>query len=160
MEVSRSNYLHYIDFFSISGLTLQVFPRPRRRPPLKSLSAIKYRPFNSASEDLESSPMLIMSPTSSSERNKQTMLISDLNNRKVNSEKCKLAEKASNVSAFEVGAVPEPQVTLGSEPTPSSWCSPLQLGNPRGNLNNLFRDDIISFQLIPDYMSNNQKCLL
>ena len=120
MEVSRSNYLHYIYFFSISGLTLQVFPRPRRRPPLKSLSAIKYRPFNSASEDLESSPMLIMSPTSSSERNKQTMLISDLNNRKVNSEKCKLAEKASNVSAFEVGAVPEPQVTLGSEPTPSS----------------------------------------
>ena len=48
------------------------------------------------------------------------MLISDLNNRKVNSEMCKLAEKASNVSAFEVGAVPEPQVTLGSEPTPSS----------------------------------------
>jgi len=104
----------------MKGLTLQVFPRPRRRPPLKSLSAIRYRPFNSASEDLESSPMLIMSPTSSSERNKQTMLISDLNNRKVNSEKCKLAEKASNVSAFEVGAVPEPQVTLGSEPTPSS----------------------------------------
>ena len=131
--------LHPLCWFSlrlsISGLTLQVFPRPRRRPPLKSLRAIKYRPFNSASEDLESSPMLIMSPTSSSERNKQTMLISDLNNRKVNSEKCKLAEKASNVSAFEVGAVPEPQVTLGSEPTPSSWCSPLQLGNPRGNYN-------------------------
>merc|ERR1712126_541640 len=101
----------YIIPWQENGLTLQVFPRPRRRPPLKSLSAIKYRPFNSASEDLESSPMLIMSPTSSSERNKQTMLISDLN-----SKKCKLAEKARNVSAFEVGAVPEPQVTLGSEP--------------------------------------------
>jgi len=101
--------------------TLEVFPRSRRRPPLKSLSAINYRPFNSElSEDLESSPMLIMSPTSSSERNKQTVLISDLNNRKVNSEKCKMAGKASNGSSFEVGAVPEPQVTLGSEPTPSS----------------------------------------
>jgi len=87
---------------------------------LKSLSAANYRQFNCASEDLESGPMLIMAPTCSSERNKQTLLISDLNNRKVNSEKCKLAEKASNVSGFEVGAVPEPQVTLGSEPTPSS----------------------------------------
>jgi hypothetical protein len=104
----------------MKGFTLEVFPRSRRRPPLKSLSAISYRPFDSASEDLESSPMLIMSPTSSSERNKQTVLISDLNNRKVNSEKCKMAEKASNGSSFEVGAVPEPQVTLGSEPTPSS----------------------------------------
>lgn len=63
--------------------------------------------------------MLIMSPTSSSERNKQTMLISDLNHRKVGSEKC-VSVKASNVSAFDAGAVPEPQVTLGSEPTPSS----------------------------------------
>jgi len=97
-----------------------VFPRSRRRPPLKSLSAINYRPFNSElSEDLESSPMLIMSPTSSSERNKQTMLISDLNHRKVGSEKC-VSVKTSNVSAFDAGAVPEPQVTLGSEPTPSS----------------------------------------
>merc|ERR1711878_66435 len=103
----------------ISGFTIKVFPRSRRRPPLRSSIAINYRQF-SASEELESSSMLIMSPTSSSERNKQTMLISDLNNRKVNSEKCKLAEKASNVSGFEVGAVPEPQVTLGSEPTPSS----------------------------------------
>jgi len=28
--------------------------------------------------------------------------------------------KTSNVSAIDAGAVPEPQVTLGSEPTPSS----------------------------------------
>ena len=103
----------------ISGFTLQVFPRSRRRPPLRSLTAIDYRQF-SASENQEVDSMLIMSPTSSSERNKQTVLISDLNNRKVNSEKCKMAGKASNGSSFEVGAVPEPQVTLGSEPTPSS----------------------------------------
>ena len=96
-----------------------MFPRSRRRPPLTSFTAINNRQF-SASENQEAGSMLIMSPTSSSERNKQTVLISDLNNRKVNSEKCKMAEKASNGSSFEVGAVPEPQVTLGSEPTPSS----------------------------------------
>merc|ERR1711936_1081598 len=103
---------------AMKGFTIKVFPRSRRRPPLRSLTAINYRKF-SASEDLESSSMLIMSPTSSSERNKQTMLISDLNHRKVGSEKC-VSVKTSNVSAFDAGAVPEPQVTLGSEPTPSS----------------------------------------
>ena len=96
-----------------------MFPRSRRRPPLRSLTAINYRHF-SASEDQESDSMLIMSPTSSSERNKQTMLISDLNHR-VKSEKCNvMSVKASNMSAFDAGAVLEPQETLGSEPTPSS----------------------------------------
>ena len=117
--------------FPILGFILQTFPRSRRRPPLTSLTAINNRQF-SASENQEAGSMLIMSPTSSSERNKQTMLISDLNNRKVNSEKCNMI---SNVSAFEEGDLLEPQTTLGSEPTPSSWCSPLQLGNPRGKFN-------------------------
>merc|ERR1712180_506648 len=72
----------FCNLFDTKGLSLQVFPRPRRRPPLKSLSAASYRQFNCASEDLESSPMLIMAPTCSSERNKQTLLISDLNNRR------------------------------------------------------------------------------
>ena len=92
-----------------------MFPRSRRRPPLRSLTAISNRQF-SASENQEAGSMLIMSPTSSSERNKQTMLISDLNNRKVNSEKCSMI---SNVSAFDADLL-EPQTTLGSEPTPSS----------------------------------------
>jgi len=109
----------FCHFFEVKGFTLQVFPRSRRRPPLRSLTAIDYRQF-SASENQEVDSMLIMSPTSSSERNKQTMLISDLN-FKANSAKCDvMGLKTSNVSAFEEGGVPEPQVTLGSEPTPSS----------------------------------------
>merc|ERR1712110_70123 len=102
--------------FEGKGYILQVFPRSRRRPPLTSLTAISNRQF-SASENQEAGSMLIMSPTSSSERNKQTMLISDLNNRKVNSEKCNMI---SNVSTFEEADLLEPQTTLGSEPTPSS----------------------------------------
>ena len=96
-----------------------MFPRSRRRPPLSNLTAINYRNF-SASENQESDSMLIMSPTSSSERNKP--LISDLNYRRLKSEKCNnvMSVNASNMSDFDAGAVPEPQVTLGSEPTPSS----------------------------------------
>ena len=64
--------------------------------------------------------MLIMSPTSSSsERNKQTVLINDLNHKKVLSDKCNnmVSVKASS---FDAGALAEPQETLGSEPSPSS----------------------------------------
>lgn len=98
-----------------------MYSRSRRRPPLKSLTAIDYRQF-SASENQESDSMLIMSPTSRSvETNKQTILISDLNSRKDKSAKCDvMGVKTSNVSAFDEGGMPEPQVTLGSEPEPSS----------------------------------------
>ena len=127
------------------GFSSQVCIQPRRRSkaPLLSRNAIKHRLFSESSLNQEVDSMLIMSPTSSSERNKQTMLISDLNNKqrvgKSAGEKCSAAsvmsEKASNMSAFDAGAGPQSQVTLGAEPTPSSWCSPLQLGNPRGMFN-------------------------
>ena len=107
-----------LDLFA--GYSLQVFSRSRRRPPLRSLVAINYRPF-SGSENQESDSMLIMSPKSSSERNKQPPLISDLNYKRVMSEKCNvMSVKASNVSAFDAGAEPQPDMTLGSEPSPSS----------------------------------------